>query len=856
MSTSSDHTHDYARIVAAERDHEHLAISFANGDVVRLRPQALFGPDADTADWQTLTWDQDQVSVETASGLAEAPWDSVRAITDTDFATEMVLQAKEHARRIGVGLRLLRESRGLSSKEVAQRASIAPQSMSRIELGRHDVVFTTLEKILGAMDYNLRDLALVLDPDPGPPPADSEPLRANEVAEELAQLATLESNSDNPGADIFDRSVAEDLSRLDDTPADAFKEAVASLLVYEGFSNVAPTPDDGDFGAELLAIRDREKVAIHLEQTLRPVGVGALRQALGGVAYWDAASGAVVTNSYFTTAAADLADNAGLVLFDRTKIRRWFSRAQRHPPVHGIAPYPHQTEVLSNLAALRESGHSSALVVMASGLGKTVIAALDVAAFEGSARRPSRVLYLSHQSAMLHQTRRLFERVFGAARTYGEVAGSTREGDRDFVFATFQTMSKVSIELPSDAFDYVIVDEAHHTAAPTRDAVVRSLKPRFLLGLTATPFRGDGKDVSEYYGDVHAAWLPLERAIAENLLTPVDYRVVSDRVDEGQLSALLVSRESGGRGERDLFSPVDDRVIVDTVMSEASWVDGRRRILGFCASLGQMAHFAELIPDARTISGQDTREKQVTLIEELRAGQFEVLLSRDVLNEGIDVPHVSTLIFLRNTESATVFNQQLGRGLRKADGKDRVDVFDFVNTLPRLEFVYQFFSRLDTEQRVRGNKRSAPKSSLTLDDGARSVVAGLLAKKRSAGTVVGLGSLRDSIDVRLSDATFQRMVADGRLVPDYVLPERSGHQKIFFENRTVKRFMRQVHGSQDTKGLLSEREIARRVGSNVAVIRREEQSGRLPAAWIGQLPSGKLERYFAPDDVDKLATPA
>jgi superfamily II DNA or RNA helicase len=186
------------------------------------------------------------------------------------------------------------------------------------------------------------------------------------------------------------------------------------------------------------------------------------------------------------------------------------------------------------------------------------------------------------------------------------------------------------------------------------------LKPQFLLGLTATPFRGDGKDISEYYGDVLAAWFPLERAIAEDLLTPVDYRVVSDRVEEKKLASLARSLGHVSPNDCNLFSPVDDGLIVDTVMNESAKIDGRRRILAFCSSIEQMDHFAELMPDARTISGRDSRENQVELIEQLRAGKFEVLLSRDVLNEGIDVPHVSSLVFLRNTESATVFNQQLG----------------------------------------------------------------------------------------------------------------------------------------------------------------------------------------------------
>jgi superfamily II DNA or RNA helicase len=161
-----------------------------------------------------------------------------------------------------------------------------------------------------------------------------------------------------------------------------------------------------------------------------------------------------------------------------------------------------------------------------------------------------------------------FRNVFGGNRTYGRFDGELHQQASDLVFATFQSVHKALNSFDPSSFEYVIIDEAHHTAARTRDDVVAYFKPRFMLGLTATPLRADGKDIYTYYNDVVAASLPLERAIADGLLTRIDYRVLSDRVDPAALPQVL--KFLGKATKEMIFEPRSDIDIVRIVEQEAN----------------------------------------------------------------------------------------------------------------------------------------------------------------------------------------------------------------------------------------------------------------------------------------------
>jgi superfamily II DNA or RNA helicase len=635
------------------------------------------------------------------------------------------------------------------------------------------------------------------------------------------------------------------IQELDELTGSDFENVIRRLVEKQGFEDVTSTPGSRDYGADLLAQRDGERYAIQVKRSVSPIGVAAIQQVLGGMAYWDAAKGLVVTNSLYTESAQELASRAEVDLVDRRKLKAWIQEAQLDTSAATVTPRPYQVEALDSLATLRSQGEQRALVVMASGLGKTYVAALDAERFQAKLDRPMRALYLSHQAVILEQALRSFRRVFGDYRSYGRFDADHHDLEADFLFGTFQSVVRSLQRFDPSAFDYLVVDEAHHTAAPTRDEVVSYFAPRFALGLTATPFRGDGKDIYSYYGDVVAISLTLERALAEGFLTPIDYRVCSDPVDADRLAAAL--RAASDRGG--VFREENDQLIVETVLRDAEDTGEGRRVLVFCASLAQMDHFAEVFPEARAVSGRDSRARQVATIEAFLEGEFEVLLSRDVLNEGIDVPHASTLVFLRNTESAVVFMQQLGRGLRKVEGKERVVVLDFVNNLDRIEFLYSFFSRLEAEQdRVRRERRqsSGEGSTLRLDQTARDVINALLRKKIENEFVIDLTGLTAAVSLDISTATLRRIVDSGRLVPDFVSPDR---RKLYFDRATVIRLVRQVQSPRFVEGLVPEREFAKAIGQPLGWVRDRQRHGNLPAAWIHRRPSGKIELYFTDEDV-------
>jgi superfamily II DNA or RNA helicase len=506
-------------------------------------------------------------------------------------------------------------------------------------------------------------------------------------------------------------------------------------------------------------------------------------------------------------------------------------------------------EALERLAALRGRGNPRALAVMASGLGKTYVAALDAAQFERENASPIRVLYLSHQHIILEQARETFRRVFGKARSYGMFVGGKHELDADFVFGTFQSVGPALDQVRKGAFNYVVVDEAHHSAAATREEVIRRLNPAFLLGLTATDFRADGKDIHAYYDDVVAVSIPLERALIAGLLTPIDYRVFCDTIDPDDLGEAL---QQPVRSGRNLFEAVPDDKVVHRIYKAMERAPIDPRVIVFCASVRQMDHFHKLMPGSRTVSGRDERAEQLATVEDFREGKFKVLLSRDVLNEGIDVPHATTIVFLRNTESPVVFLQQLGRGLRRIEGKAQVEVLDFVNNLDRIEFVYSLFSRIRTTL-AREDADGFPSIeaggiSLELDETSRDVVKALIAKKASSGLLADFHGLSGALDFEVNPQTLRHIVDRGRLIPDFVLPNGGKHVPMYFKKGTVERFMRQVVSPRFAEGFLSLKEFAQVIDVKPRVVRDRQRLGALPASWVYRPKPGKVDLYFTPDD--------
>jgi superfamily II DNA or RNA helicase/HKD family nuclease len=346
-----------------------------------------------------------------------------------------------------------------------------------------------------------------------------------------------------------------------------------------------------------------------------------------------------------------------------------------------LTPYPFQQAILERLEAERAAGHRRNLVVAATGTGKTVIAAFDYARVAKAYGARPRLLMLAHRYELIEQACNTFRHVLGDA-SFGELLSGGSEIERgDYVFATVQSAGRLLERFAPDYWSHVIVDECHHLPAKSYQDIITSLQPTTLVGLTATPERMDGRSLlSDFDGRV-AAELRLWHAMEQQLLVPFDYYGISDDVD---LSRVRWSRNTYDAGAlSDLYTGHHARADLVLRQLEARVANLRDvRGLGFCVSV-EHAEFMAVHSTSRgvpaiAIHGGTSEDVREDAKRRLREREVNLVFTCDLYNEGVDLPFVDTLLLLRPTMSATLFLQQLGRGLRLYDGKEACLVLDFI----------------------------------------------------------------------------------------------------------------------------------------------------------------------------------
>lgn len=347
-----------------------------------------------------------------------------------------------------------------------------------------------------------------------------------------------------------------------------------------------------------------------------------------------------------------------------------------------VTPRPHQVRILEALTRERVvNDHHRNLVVAATGTGKTIVAGLDFQRLRATLPSAT-LLFVAHRKEILEQARRSFREILGDP-TFGELyVDGTRPRRWQHVFASIQGLNAFGIEsLAADQFDVVIIDEFHHAEATSYRRVLSHLSPHELVGLTATPERADGVNVSKFFDGRVAAELRLWDALDEDLLVPFHYFGVSDGTD---LSGIEWKR--GGydlEGLTAIYTGNDARA--DTVLRELrdKVVDvDRMRALGFCVSVVHAEYMARYFTDkgipSVALHGGSAREARDAAGRRLIDREISCIFTVDLFNEGVDIPEVDTVLFLRPTESSTAFLQQLGRGLRRCEGKSVLTVLDYV----------------------------------------------------------------------------------------------------------------------------------------------------------------------------------
>jgi superfamily II DNA or RNA helicase/HKD family nuclease len=462
-----------------------------------------------------------------------------------------------------------------------------------------------------------------------------------------------------------------------------------------------------------------------------------------------------------------------------------------------VRPYPYQQEMLEAIAAERtvHDRHRN-LVVAATGTGKTVVAALDYRNLcDGRSERPS-LLFIAHRREILEQSLRTYREVLADA-SFGELyVGGNRPDRWHHVFASVQSLSSYGItNIPAHAYDVVVIDEFHHAEAASYRRIIDHLTPRELLGLTATPERGDGVDVRQFFGYRTAAELRLWDALGADLLCPFHYFAVADGTDlrgvtwtRGRYDEAELSNVYTGNNRR---AEIVLRQLRDKVLDL-----GSMRALGFCVSVAHAEFMARVFNEAGVpsdvVTGGTAQAVRDRALNDLRQRRINVVFTVDVFNEGLDIPDVDTVLFLRPTESATIFLQQLGRGLRRTRDKAVLTVLDFVGYHNK-QFRWDQKLRALTGATRRGLERDIEKGfpflpsgcQIVLDKQAQTLVlenirsqvanrwAQIVAELRSYGDH-DLASFLDESGLELADILRRGSHSWTRLRRDANLPTRNG----------------------------------------------------------------------------------
>ncbi len=348
-----------------------------------------------------------------------------------------------------------------------------------------------------------------------------------------------------------------------------------------------------------------------------------------------------------------------------------------------VEPFLHQVEMLEDLEAERSKGFHRNLIVAATGTGKTVVAALDYKQLCETTGRELSLLFVAHRKEILQQSLTTYRNVMRDG-AFGELfVGELKPAQWKHVFASVQSLSAQGIgELPADGFDVVVIDEFHHAAAPTYRRLIEHLRPLELLGLTATPERADGVHVADMFFEGRtASELRLWDALDADLLVPFHYFGVSDDVDLSHLEWKRGSYDLQQLSELYTGHSARAAKVIKELQDKVTGTQDMRAI-GFCVSVQHAQYMAQVFNQAGiasvAVSGQTDDGERALALRRLRDREINCIFAVDLFNEGLDLPQVDTILLLRPTQSATIFIQQLGRGLRRAPGKAVLTVLDFI----------------------------------------------------------------------------------------------------------------------------------------------------------------------------------
>ena len=488
------------------------------------------------------------------------------------------------------------------------------------------------------------------------------------------------------------------------------ERALARLMGHLGWKDTNVIGGAGDMGGDILGTRiDEAGAKSWVVQSKavsgdRYIGPQAIKEAIDALTFYQANVAAVATNGEFTKTArqrqAQLESNG-------YTIKLWngaFLQALIEGMPNDSAAYrqlrTYQQNIVDKVLRAFDAGEKRSFYIVATGLGKTVIAATIARnLWERGCRR---ILVLCHATDLAIQLEQGFwSQITKEVPTSVFFDGLPPRNTEGICFGLYQSLYGYLPGIDPEQFDVVIVDEAHHALANGFRTCLEHLKPRFLIGMTATPWRGDGQSLSAIFGN------PIEKVslvdgMAMGYLSKVDYRILCDNVDWNNMQSMSRKNFSIRDLNKRLFLPQRDEAVIAEIQKVVRTMN-QPRIAIFSPSIEHSNRFANMLSAAgiacAALSQVDKAERRRRLLA-FSTGAYQAVCAVDVMNEGIDIPDVNLLVFLRATHSRRIFVQQLGRGLRLSEGKDKVIVLDFVSDIRRMADMIE----MNREGKIKGTE--------------------------------------------------------------------------------------------------------------------------------------------------------
>ena len=475
-------------------------------------------------------------------------------------------------------------------------------------------------------------------------------------------------------------------------PWPALERALARLLEHAGFSSVTLVGGSGDLGADVVGTFQGKDWLIQSKyRGSGTVGSSALREAVQGMAAYGASACVAATNQAFSEDAYQhwqSLRSAGIeaYLWNGRALLEHFGKLPT-VSVSRRSLRQYQIDAVDAVEGKRSQGSRAALIVMATGLGKSVVAG-ELISNELFRNPDGEVLMLAHTVDLAKQLERsLWPSLNKEISTHLWAEGESPAFSGGVTCATWQSVvGTVAHQDLSRKYSVVIVDEAHHAPAPRYRSLIEELDPNFLIGLTATPWRGDERNLADIFGQP-AFTMDIVDGMQGGYLADVDYRMLVDDIDWNDIQAMSHSGHSVRDLNAKLILPDRDEAMIERVIERMRELDNPR-VMCFCRTIDHAERIQRLFQardvQAGVLHSGLRREERFRTLSNFRRGSLRLILSVDMLNEGIDVPDVNMVVFMRVTHSRRIFVQQLGRGLRVTPEKDRVVVLDFVADIRRI----------------------------------------------------------------------------------------------------------------------------------------------------------------------------